>query len=140
MDRDLYNWVDQQTRENKPAVLLIFEPKAKHGFVYLANAPHFNMPVIVALNVPRRLAEDVGGHMDFLCEEHTSGKVVAADQTSVQTCKDGNHHLLFRLYQPTKDIRRRLMQSELVQTRLRWPEAEVLLLMPERPENLPTVH
>jgi hypothetical protein len=129
MDDDLSAWVDNQTKENKPAVLLIFEPKAKRGFIYLANAPHFNMPVIVALSVPRKFAEDVGCHMDFLCEDHQKGNLVLADQTTSKTCQDGGE-LFFILCRPTKGTRRQLMQEELTQTRLRWPDAEVLLLMP----------
>jgi hypothetical protein len=129
LDSSASDWVDQQTAAGKPAILMIFEPDDDIGFVYLVNGPAFGCPAVIALDVPRHLAGTIGGHLDFLLEDHRNGNTLREGQTSMQRLDDG--YMVFRLVAPSRRERRELMCSELTQTRLRWPKAEVLLLKPE---------
>jgi hypothetical protein len=124
---EVYDWVDRQTADEKPAVMMIYEPDAQFGHVYLANGPAFDVPVIAALEVPREIAPQIGRDIEGLFNDCRNGMPMYGGQEAILTYS-GLHMLLV---EPTEYQRRKLLRDELCQSYFRWPQAEVLLLETE---------
>jgi hypothetical protein len=123
---DPEGWLDSQTKAGKPAIFLVADPGDEEGFVYLANAPAFGMPVLFMLGVWRNIMKHIADDMVFLFERHTAGNPVKAGQIAERRIPVGGFRL--ETVEPSAEHRALLMEEWLVRTAVRWPEANIAQL------------